>query len=92
MAKAKKFLFGDDHRFLIEPFETRFGDTVWFVRDAEWVTDEEVRNGRKSPVVAQFDTVDEAKTYCIGVEDGQFRTTPHESAFIDWPELKERVR
>lgn len=78
-------------RLAVTPFDGRFG-RVWMVADAAWVTDAEVREGRTAPVVAQFDTFEEAADYCRRVEAGELRTEPHESNFLGWPALRERAR
>ena len=78
-------------RFAIEPFETRFNNIVYMVRDAEWITDDERREGKRPPVIAQFDDAVTAADYCDCVADGTLPSVPHESEFIGWPELKARV-
>lgn len=83
--------FFASHRLAVSPFDGRFG-RVWMVADAAWVTDAEVREGRTAPVVAQFDTFEEAANYCRRVEAGELRTEPHESAFLGWPALRERAQ
>lgn len=64
-----RFIFvGPCRRFAIERTAEDFQ-----VRDAHMVTDAEVRAGKRSPVVAAFNTLPEARTYCetIGNQGGE---------------------
>lgn len=59
MRRPRRIFAGLNRRFLIEPAEQGFE-----VRDAEAVTDAEVRSGMRSPVVGVFNSLPEAKTFC----------------------------
>lgn len=85
------YMCGDHQRLCVKPFPSRDGGTVWFVHDAEWITDADVRAGYTSPTVAVFETLHEALHYCSRVVSGELTTLPHESNFCGWPTLKERV-
>lgn len=50
---GKKLLFGDCSRYAVAPIHTRFEDVSWFVWDAELVTDDELREGKRPPVIRQ---------------------------------------
>jgi hypothetical protein len=88
----EEYCYGTDSRFLIKQFVSRDGDTVYMVHDADWVLDSEVRKGHTSPVVAQFETPQEAEDWCDFVEEGKIYSVPHEANFEGWPELEERVK
>lgn len=59
MKRGKREFAGIGRRFMIEPIEASF-----YVRDANAITDEEVRRGLSSPVVACFGTLVEAREFC----------------------------
>jgi len=91
MNEQRKY-YGEASRFLIERFVSRDGDDAFMVRDASWVTDSEIGDGRGSPTVAQFATRQEAEEWCDFVEAGKITSVPHESNFEGWPGLKARVQ
>jgi hypothetical protein len=85
--------YGRYSRFYIEPYNTRFGRRCYMVLDAEWLTDDELfKEGRRSPVVNNFWTAEEAKAWCDQVEAGQAPSIPHEANFEGWPALRDRVQ
>ena len=85
--------YGRYSRFYIEPFDSRHCGRCYMVLDAEWLTDDELfKEGRRSPVVNNFWTVEEAKAWCDQVEAGQAPSIPHEANFEGWPALKTRVQ
>jgi hypothetical protein len=75
-------LYKPDSRFAIERFDSPRADlgACYFVRDAAWITDSEIRQGKRSPT-----------EFCAKASAGQVETMPHESNFCGWPELRERV-
>jgi hypothetical protein len=84
--------YGSYHRFYIDPFVSSRGHLMFVVRDANWITDDEIfHEGRSSPTVAIFRTRKEALRWCRDVEEGKTRSEPHEANFEGWPALKERV-
>ena len=84
MTQAKTIFYGDYNRFAVKPFRTRWGNTVYMIHDASHVTDEDIRNGIGSPVVNQFDTVEECLKWIDWIELGNYETWPHE-AWIKQP-------
>ena len=84
--------YGDYNRFHITKFTGRDGNDSYMVRDASWVTDDDLRAGHRSPTVAQFATLEEARRWCNLVEEGKITSVPHEANFEGWPELKARVQ
>jgi hypothetical protein len=58
-ARGRFIFVGPHNRFVIERRDDDFQ-----VRDAHMVTDAEVRAGKRSPIVATFNTLPEAKTFC----------------------------
>jgi hypothetical protein len=92
MREHQGWNYGAYSRFHIEPFVNRYGDTVYMVSDANWVTDAEVREGRRSPCVGQFSSIAEAHEWCDLVEEGKITSVPHEANFEGWPALKQRVQ
>ena len=87
----ERYCYGEDSRFFIFQFTGRNGRDVYMVRDASWILDSEIYAGYISPIVAQFDTPEEAEEWCDQVYDGVYFTVPHESQFVGWPELRQRV-
>ena len=66
---GETIFYGDCNRFLIRPFEGRFG-YVYFVHDAAMVTDEEVKAGKGSPAIGCFANRIDAVVFCKKVENG----------------------
>ena len=62
--RRSRFIFaGISKRFAIEQIEQCF-----HVRDADAITDAEIREGKRSPVVGVFNSLPEAKTFCARKE------------------------
>ena len=85
------YLCGENLRFMVRRFKTRWDTEVFMVHDASWVTDADTRAGYSSPTVAQFNELDAAFQYCRRVESGELNTLPHSSNYEGWPTLRERV-
>lgn len=55
--------FFDHHRFRLTVFETRFGYLEYFVRDAEMLTDSEIKSGKRMPIVFQTHSYKDARQF-----------------------------
>lgn len=61
-------LYGKQSRFQICEVRTydadRNSDVCYHVRDAHGVTDKQIAEGQRSPVVGRFETIEEALRFC----------------------------
>jgi hypothetical protein len=72
---AQAYVPGSHNRFLIEEVRAMAADRTmgvqYRVRDAETVTDAEVRAGKHSQVIGTFDLFDRALALCKGVLEAE---------------------
>jgi hypothetical protein len=84
--------FAHSSRFHLRRIVYKF-ESVWNIHDADWVTDAELKEGRSSPIIAQFYDLDAAFHYLSRIASGELQSVPMVDQYKDgnWPALEQRI-